>query len=88
MLDPYDFDFSLDAEPCNDEDRDPAPACRFCEWARDVKDGSLFTLCIRTNQEVCITGICPCYCYDLLKRVPCVVKPRPAIVDLSLLSDL
>ncbi len=61
-----------------ENDRDPSPACRYCEFATLLTDESLFVLCRRLTQEISASGICDEYVYDLLKRTPAVYL-RPAL---------
>ncbi len=51
-------------------ERDPLPACAFCEYAKEGDNHDLFVFCTHTEQEVSAQGKCRHYVYDLLKRQP------------------
>ncbi len=61
------------------DERDPNPACLYCEHAKRTSEKDLFVFCTIRSLETACSSLCPHYIYDLLKRVP----PKP-----TALSDL
>ncbi len=59
-----------------DEERDPSPACRHCEYADITEEEPLFVFCHLCNREIFNDNLCEHYIYDLLKRGT-ASKPLP-----------
>ena len=80
--DAYDFDTNWEEQDTEEDSCDPSPACRYCEWSREAPPSALFVYCACFGCEVCATGTCARYGYDLLKRKPKAPRPLPFSVDL------